>query len=150
MGKIFRILFLGLFALIGLSALLDSLWSLHMAHLSETWPHTTGTVLKAYCFSSHGAKTTSMTRHVWYQYQINGKTYTSDKEHFGIPVSGRACVAGYSDGQTVNVYFDPTDPSDAVLVPGSYSSSRFGIAFGLIFVGVAAFGYWRDVKKRSA
>jgi len=113
MAKLFINVFFGLFALCGLAALLYSLWSGYMAHRAQSWPSTTGTVLKAYCYSTPG--NTTWTRHVWYQYQVGGKTYSSGREHFGIRIGSRDCVAGYNKGQLVRIYYAPTDPGDAVL-----------------------------------
>lgn len=149
MGKIFRIVFFSAFTLIGISALLYSLWSIHMANMAKSWPSTTGTILKAYCYSSHGSRTTTSTRHVWYQYQIDGKTYKSDREYFGIRVSSHTCVAGYTKGQIVNIYYDPTDPSNAVLVPDAYSSANFGLVVGLAFIGFAGIGFWQSKRNKA-
>ncbi|HKJ22004.1 MAG TPA: DUF3592 domain-containing protein [Gammaproteobacteria bacterium] len=153
MGKIFRTVFLGLFALLGSAILLYSLWSIYMTHASRTWPSTRGTIVEANCASSHGRAGTTYpstrSRHVLFQYQVNGDSYTSDRESFGIPVAGRDCAAGCSKGQAVNVYYDPSNPGEAVLNVGTYSRSRFGVVVGLIFIGFALFGYWRDVRNRD-
>ena len=133
--------------------LLYSLWAIYMTHASESWPSTRGTIVEANCSSAHGRASASQrstrSRHVLFQYQVNGASYTSDREYFGIPVAGRDCVAAYSKGQAVNVYYEPSDPAEAVLDTGSYSSSRFGVVVGLIFTGFAVFGYWRDIRNRN-
>jgi hypothetical protein len=149
MGKVFRIVFFGLFASIGLSALLFSLWSLYVTNQSKTWPSTTGTILKAYCSASISANSPqTWTRHVRYTYHAGGKTYKSAREYFGIRISSRDCVPGYSKGQAVTVFFNPADPGEAVLKPGANTSAKFGIVFGLLFMAFSALGYWFAGKKK--
>jgi len=147
MAKLFINVFFGLFALCGLAALLYSLWSGYMAHRAQSWPSTTGTVLKAYCYSTPG--NTTWTRHVWYQYQVGGKTYSSGREHFGIRIGSRNCVAGYNKGQLVRIYYAPTDPGDAVLKPGATASAGIGIIFGLVFMGFSALGSWLSLRRKK-
>lgn len=144
MVRFFITVFYSLFALIGLAALLYSLWSVYMTQRAEAWTSTTGTVVRAYCYATPG--NSSWIRRVWYQYQVGGKSYKSDREHFGIAVGSTDCVVGYSKGQAVSVYYNPAHPGEAVLKPVTTTSTKLGIVFGLVFMGLSAFGYWITAK----
>jgi hypothetical protein len=85
----------------------------------STWSSTMGTVLMSTIerrSSSEGGYTDYPV--VQYSYQINGQAYQSYKLAPGPEVGGsgaRKVVAKYPSGAQVMVFYDPQNPSDAVL-----------------------------------
>ena len=72
---------------------------------------------------------------VSYNYDVDGTTYSSDLLGF-IRVwtddesDAQGMVQRYPVGQTVTAYYDPGDPSRAVLDPGVSLNSMLGLLFG--------------------
>ena len=89
-----------------------------MAAVSQ-WPSTMGTVLAStieWRSSSEGGSTAYPV--VQYSYQVNGQAYQSYKLAPGPEVGGtgaKKVVARYPAGAQVMVFYDPQNPSDAVL-----------------------------------
>ncbi len=82
---------------------------------------------------------------VVYEYEVDGKTYASDALSFIArpswdKQSAQTTVDRYPPGTTVEVFYSPDDPSQAVLRPGIDGMSTVVIIFfgGLVWV----FGYW--------
>ncbi len=90
-----------------------------------------------------------------YQYSVDGETYTSDSVWPGEDMSGtdrerrEEIVDEYSEGEVVEAYYDPADPSVAFLENESRGGASVllvvmgasatvagvaGVAFGLVFV----------------
>jgi len=100
------------------------------------WPTTTGTVL----MSTLESRRTNNGRHaqypvVLYSYQASGRTYQGNRIAPGPEVGGTGApkrLAGYETGSQVTVYYNPNDPSDAVLE--TTVSSIFWLWFALILV----------------
>ena len=115
------------------------------ASAAKKWPTTVGTVL----MSTLESRLTNNGRHaqypvVFYSYQAGGRSYESNRIAPGPEVGGTGApkrLAAYQTGSQVTVYYNPNNPSDAVLetkVP-----SLFWLWFALILVdlvlGVVAF-----------
>jgi hypothetical protein len=89
-----------------------------MAVVSQ-WPSTMGTVMAStieWRSSSKGGSTAYPV--VQYSYQIDGRAYQSYKLAPGPEVGGtgaKKVVARYPAGAQVMVFYDPNNPSDAVL-----------------------------------
>lgn len=89
-----------------------------MAAVSQ-WPSTMGAVNASYLerrSSSEGGSTNYPV--VQYSYQIGGQTYQSTKLAPGPEVGGTGAgkvVARYPEGAQVMVFYNPQNPSDAVL-----------------------------------
>jgi hypothetical protein len=71
-----------------------------------------------------------------YRYQVDGIKYKSNRVTFGMSESADELVAEYPYNSSVSVYYDPTDPSSAVLLPEE--SSYTFIFIGAIFIGIGA------------
>ena len=100
------------------------------------WPTTTGTVL----MSTLESRRTNNGRHaqypvVLYSYQVGGRSYEGNRIAPGPEVGGTGApkrLAKYGTGTQVTVYYNPNDPSDAVLE--TTVSSIFWLWFALILV----------------
>jgi hypothetical protein len=73
---------------------------------------------------------------VEYAYQVAGQPYTSDRVR-DLPMWGRGSAMRFADdhppGSRVTVFYDPDDPSDAVLEPGVGGAELFQLLFLLPF-----------------
>ncbi len=82
---------------------------------------------------------------VTYRYKIGTKEYLGRALNAGGYLPTRATVAqllaGYQRGQEVTVWYDPNNPSRAVLEPGVSRANYWGLAggAGLLGIGVAWF-----------
>ena len=106
------------------------------ASAAKKWPTTVGTVL----MSTLESRLTNNSRHaqypvVFYSYQAGGRSYEGNRIAPGPEVGGTGApkrLAAYQTGSQVTVYYNPNNPSYAVLetkVP-----SLFWLWFALILV----------------
>ena len=106
------------------------------AAAAAKWPTTTGTVL----MSTLESRRTNSGRHtqypvVLYSYQAGGRSYQGNRIAPGPEVGGTGApkrLVGYETGAQVTVFYNPNDPSDAVLE--TKVSSLFWLWFALILV----------------
>ncbi len=146
MLKVFRLLFISVFFILGAAVFAYSAWSYYLAYQSAAWPEALGSVLRDECRST-GNMTSS--RHVRYQYTVYGARYESEREYFGLRIASRSCVAPFSEGERIRVYYDPADPSEAVLMPGSWRQPAFGMMVGMAFIVFAGFAFWMSGRRIS-
>ena len=111
--------------------------SLYRAITSHEWPTTVGTITESHVRSLYRPQNDdavfSFIPHVRYEYSVDGKTYTGDRiTYYGHPVitaslshsyksaydETKQIVSQYPKGQSVKVYYYPTEPSLAILTPG--------------------------------
>jgi hypothetical protein len=143
---LFCYLFPGSLILTGGLTIFLGLREIEAAQGSKTWPTVSGTVK-----SSGIDWSDDDTRHsdsayarVSYTYEVGGFLHTSDKVLYGDYGSSDTSHADsiasrYKPGQVVAVYYDPADPSAAVLQPGVNGGCFFLPIFGGVFftVGLA-------------
>lgn len=89
---------------------------------TQTWQSTTGTVVMSSVQSKHTGKSYSHYPVVVYLYQVNGQQYQSQRikageQFLNVRVAGQAeaTVQKYPIGSTVTVYYNPSNPTEAVL-----------------------------------
>ncbi len=119
---------------------------MRLASASEEWPSTTGTVLSATVDSSSSSSgSSSRTYHasVAYTYRVAGSDFEGTTISYGAYGTGdyeRAAriAARYEAGEPVRVYYQPDDPAESVLEPGSHSLPWASLAFGAVFALVGA------------
>jgi len=82
---------------------------------------------------------------ITYEYTVDGETYTNDHLHPGTLRSGsdskdeqQAKLNEYPEGETVEAYYDPSDPADSFLENESRTTQA--IATLVIGAGVTLFG----------
>ena len=89
---------------------------------------------------------------VTYKYQPTPREYLGERIFFTFSThayqtegGARECIAPYKKGAKVTVYYDPSDPGNAVLHPGVRCSlflSVFLSTFGVFMLGVAGLFAW--------
>ena len=111
------------------------------ASASVEWPSVPGTVRTSGVVedssSSGSRRSSSVTYHanVVYDYVVEGKAYQGERISYGSYGTGdeeRATriAAGYPEGAAVRVYFQPDDPGESVLEPGTEGVPWFFVAMG--------------------
>ncbi len=107
----------------------------------DGWPETRGivTLSRVEVPTTESQKSTHY--YFAYEYQVKGKAYRSDRYSFDT-VGGSQAVAvkHYRKGDQVRVYYDPQDPSYAVLVkepPGLFVYLFLVLGFFLLLVAIS-------------
>jgi hypothetical protein len=110
---------------------------------TKTWPSVTGKVVEAEVsedvqVDSEGDRRRVFAPHVVYEYEVNGTPYRGDRIRAGIRsfIGSRRKVeqelALYPVGSPVRVYYNPANPAEAVLQPGT--SSKAALVIGIVFL----------------
>ena len=109
-------------ALVAAALVIFGLYNLYFSSVSKHWPNTIGIITKSSVVVSSGRG------HFWqaylrYQYQVNEVQHSCDTYRFGggsyfSRHSAEIVVAQYVPGDQVKVFYDPNNPSRAVLAPG--------------------------------
>jgi hypothetical protein len=139
MGLIFGLVFVA----IGLFALVRGIVHYRTGKASAAWPSIEGQVAAAtvevsVSTDSDGMTSRQYTPKVVYNYLIGGKQYSSDQVNIGskwhYPTQARAeAKLNYQAGQRVNVYYNPENPLQAVLEPGSTRGAWGTLLIGIVF-----------------
>ena len=134
-------LFFGAFAAGGTFAMIKAAVELPAARASREWPAADGTITRsAIVLKSKGRK-----RHrIRYEYEVGGQLYESKRIAFMDRVFGGNAsdrYRRYPNGSTVDVYYDPDDPSLAVIEPGVRLIGFVGaILIGAVFTPIGIWG----------
>lgn len=115
-----------------------------LADQSIDWPTVKGLVVEGFDFSISGALTFS------YHYSVNGRMYSGKRPFFANSYKklGREktneLITKYSEGQEIEVYYNPSKPEMSVLEPGRKDGLLTGIVLLAIFflVGIITFYNW--------
>jgi hypothetical protein len=125
------------------------------AMAAARWPSVTGKIIASRAESrkelTQGGGSQTMT--VWsplveYSYRVNERDYHGARIAFGASVSaGRAfaetIIARYPNGSAVTVYYDPSNPSFAVLEPRIAFALRTLLVMVAFFAAAVFFSGWR-------
>lgn len=117
------------------------------ARESLSWPSTEGEVAhSAVTYQTDSSQTTGGTTYkadVSYRYKVNGVDYSSSRIALLdlVSTTGRAqnIVERYPDNSKVEVYYNPTNVSEAVLEPGSSAGINFLYLVGGLFAAGGLF-----------
>jgi len=125
-------LVVSLIIIFGLGWYIYSIWLFVLALRSKSWPTTRGQIglskLERRGFSKLQA-------FVHFSYRVNDKTYTAKTISLGpIPRHPLALVQDYPRSKVVTVYYDPKNPSRAVLEAGPSMRNLYALLFGLAIV----------------
>lgn len=141
--------------LLGVSLILIGAYPFVRANLSTQWQAVDGVVRVAEVRSEEGSLFGLSLSHqvrLQYDYHVERTAYQGKRVDFGFGSQSfllnsfaRRIVERYPVGKSVRVYFDPGDPTNAVLerVP-SLGSSVFWMVVGLFLVGVGFMVNFRD------
>lgn len=143
-GFTFLIAFFGL----GTSVSSYSLWSCFHAYQAKSWPSVPGVIVSDNCRDGTDRTAYHYTK---YRYAVNSKDYVNDRDHFGLRLSSNECSTAFSAGQSIEVFYNPANPTDAALKPGEYRQSIFGFLIGFAFMvfSVVAFRHERAVNDNA-
>jgi hypothetical protein len=137
----------------GLAVLLFFFASRKASKRAMTWPSVPGKIVssgvEAIAKRQDGRTTTSYTPAVEFDYQVHGIDYHSRQINLGIALGGSQAAAEkvaarYPEGSTVDVHYDPTNPSNAALEnPTGYSWLLLAIALFCFGVAIYASGVFK-------
>jgi hypothetical protein len=136
-----------IFLLVGLGIGAVMVLNLIRGRRSRHWPIVPGVVLDSQVNSYTDDEGTRMYGvAITYRYEVDGYEFSGNRRTFGEFNSnnrGRAerIVAQYLPGSDVQVYYDPDDPTKAVLEPGTNSTSILFLLLPLIFIGLGLAGF---------
>lgn len=117
---------------------------------SGSWPSTDGTVVEARIeeFRTTGGTTSVKVKgYFLYHYSVDGNNYSGSRLNF-FSISGDPVTAArkFEPGQVVKVYYDPDEPSNAVIetgLPGFFVWLSLGFGL-LLFVGFVSLTFFGD------
>jgi len=127
---------------------------------AASWPHVIGTIAEAELDFEKDAR-------IRYQYAVAGHSFESRRLFFGVvsnddiylkdgsTLSDGGLIARFPAGSEVKVYYDPADPTRAVLLPTAEHNTKFVTLFfgyGFIAVGflLAASGIFGSQGRGSS
>ena len=146
-----------IFFIIGIFIMRAAIHNRRKAEESTSWPSVEGTIIRAWVETQtheddDGSVTTTHFPRWEYEFAVSGVTYTSQQISFGgtsgshNELDAREGLNQYPINSQVQVYYDPSNPEEAVLEPGTQGTMTlivFGAALALImFVIIVALGIW--------
>lgn len=143
-GWVGAILFVSLFLLIGLGTLTGGVLIARKSGESLKWPQANGEIVVSRVINAYTTGSTQMYAvDVEYRYAIQDHVYTAKKIKDGDYSSSdwkeMQRIAGrYLPRQPVTVYYDPTNPENALLEPGYGSTAWIPFLIGGVFTLVGA------------
>jgi len=138
------------FGIIVAAWLAPSMWSdLHIAIFSLAWPTTVGEVVEHRVSRVGGKGGSTYFGAVTFTYEASGEPHRGSQllcEHHR-DYDASKCLSKYSKGRKTIVFYDPNDPSRAVLEPHGFrlftvTKWLFEIAFVVTFVVVIPAAIW--------
>lgn len=148
--------FLLLFVIVGSVLIAYGGQQLWIAYQAESWPQTVGTVIASSVDYHRSRNSASYFPRVRYRYTVDGVQYEGHRiwvEEQGRSSRGWAqeVVARYQPGTMVTVFYDPSNPAFAVLVPGLFEGGAIiWVLVGVVFILFTAGFYWILAAKNPA
>jgi hypothetical protein len=158
MGKIAGSL---LFVVVGIAFAFFGYNSYQKGMASKNWPVANGSVIQSKIekrteTTGSGNRRRKVVRShpvVKYTYSVGNRDYQSSRITFGQSKDAYKTVARYPKGKSVQVYYDPENPAQAVLEPGgdkTMSIVFIGLGAVLLAMGlVTASKFWKMSKALS-
>ncbi|MDH4276252.1 MAG: DUF3592 domain-containing protein [Gammaproteobacteria bacterium] len=132
MYQAFRVFFAAIPIIMGCFLVYNAMSMLALSKEASLWPKVAGKVLEVksgsyFSYYSSGSR-------ILYHYAIDGVTYAGERIAFG---GGN--VSAYTTDQTVDVYYNPDNKSEAVLETGVRLAYYFWIllSVALVWVGIS-------------
>ncbi len=117
---------------------------------ASAFPAVEGTITDAKVAEESDADGTSYGAQLCYAYQVAGRNYTGERDRYGKTFGSQKFAArsvrAHPPGSKVTVYYNPADPSDALLRPGLSAFDFFMLLFLLPF-NIIAVGAWAMALK---
>jgi hypothetical protein len=134
----------GAFILFGAIAGVSTVHDVRKGLQSEAWPIAEGTVLRA-----QKRRGRSKLKRFEYEYSVSGETYLSTRAAFVRVPYMRPLHRTYQAGQSVDVRYDPADPSQAVIEPGVPVLGLFAEALvPLLLIAMGGAGLYYGAFRR--
>lgn len=123
---------------------------------AQSYPSTRGTVIRSVIKETGSSDDTTYSPEIDFTYPVNGKTYSSNTYRYGQVGSSQrshadSVVAQYVVGQQVVVYYNPADPTDAILDRDTQGMDLFLFLimtpFNVFMLGL--WGYHATLLKRK-
>ena len=140
------LLVLGLLSAISFGFIGWGVFSILKANETKSWPLVKGIVITSKIESEFRSSGTGRRRRsrkvylprVYYQYGVNKTTYTSEQISVGEYVKlneldASEFIRSYPKGSNVDVYYNPRNPQDALLLPGE-TSDDLSIYVGILLL----------------
>jgi hypothetical protein len=133
------------FLFIGVVSLILGILAVSRGRSSRSWPTVDGAIVASTLEVSsrrnpqRGTHRDLYSARVEYAYEVEGRPYSGRTVRYGVPATtdraaAQQTLGRYSAGAPVQVYYDPRDPSRAVLEPGVARSSYGPIWIALPFL----------------
>lgn len=136
--------FSAVFGLLGVIFVIVALRARQKAKTSQSWPAAQGSIESATLreHSNADPEGSSFTYYepiIQYRYMVMGQQYSGQKVGYGASKVGRSqaqkIIDRYTPGASVQVYYNPQNPQEAVLETQA-SGSKIFLIVGVIFVVV--------------
>lgn len=119
---------------------------------AESFPTTEGRITKSHLKEMRGAKNSrTHILELEYSYRVAGQAFTGTRIHYAAIATNsnlwKRLQAEYPVGGTVEVYYDPDDPSESLLKPGLIGVHLFAVWFLALF-NIVVFGAWLAIGAR--
>lgn len=114
--------------ILGIAFLLYSIYCYKKSKDSEKWSKTKGQISKAYMGEFTDSNSVSYKAEIEYSYNVADKVYNSKRKYYADHLlsssywSTKKLVDKYRVGDTIDVYYNPQYPKDAVLEQGVHFS----------------------------
>lgn len=127
----------GIFAIILLLGFSYSFYLIYKYVKASGWPKTDGEILKSKIVIDDSGDSVSYEPAICYSYSVNGLQYHSDTVYlfnlWQTKKSANYLVDKFKVGDEVEVFFNPKNPQDAMLITG-FSGLHFNAVSALILV----------------
>ena len=146
-----------LFFVIGIFIMITGIRNRKKAEESTSWPSVQGTITNAWVETQvhkddDGSKTISHFPRWEYEFAVSGMTYTSQKIRFGITgrsdseSDARERLKQYPLNSEVWVFYNPSNPEEAVLVTGTQGTMTLvtlgGVLALIMFFIIVVLAIW--------
>ncbi len=144
--------------MIGIGVLLWGIQDTRSAFKSAAWPYVSGQVITSDVSESSDDDGTTYSANIQYTYTVNDREYTGSRvSHGDIGTSdsrdAAKIVARYPAQKTVSIYYDPADPSQAVLETGFTTGLLLPLGLGTVFTlagGLMLIGFtFQFIRSRN-
>lgn len=142
------LIFFGPLALIGAVCLFIGLRHRARARATMQWSTTPGNLLSFAITRGRVKNQTHYYPHLEYEYTVDGTRYVSNRISFGYLAydseeEAKADLERRIRGNPVQVYYDPKNPKDAVLIPDDASGLAVLIGVGVLLLALPlVFGFY--------
>ncbi|MEZ5545886.1 MAG: DUF3592 domain-containing protein [Lysobacteraceae bacterium] len=149
------------FLLIGLALATFGVYFIAEGYEAKRWPQTTGTIVSVAVRTDTAGYNKGVTRaqrersyryypSILYRWNVDGRTYTGSRyrlgtthEKYGAREEAVAAASAYRNGAAIDVFYDPANPDQAVLVNAPSGGVFVPLPLGLLIAAIGGFGLWR-------